>query len=848
MHDLRLALRSLRAAPIVSIVAALSLALGIGANTAIFSLINGLLLRSLPVAEPDRLVILGSYQEKGRWDDAWSFEPWDALRTRATMFDGAFATGNSGPVRLATAGNVGGNAGGGAEQPAETIFASGDFFSTLGLRPAAGQFFTAADDVRGGGPRGPVAVISYGYWQRRFGGEPSIVGSAVKVDGVAFTIVGVTPPRFYGVQVGMGFDVVLPLSTEPIVHNSNSMINDPIVPMWLRVMFRLKPGQSIDEATTALRGIQPVIREAGMPPGLRRFPQAQREFLAQPFTLVSAATGTSFLRDEYTRPLVALLMIVALVLLIACANIANLQLARATVRRHEMSVRLALGASRGRLARLLFVESLLLAAIGAGAGLLFAIWGSRALVAQLTSIVDHIVLDLSLDWRVLAFTGAITVITAVLFGTAPAWRATRVEPIEALKDQGRQTAGDTRSRVASGIVIAQVALSLMLLVTAGLLIRTFDRLAHVTTGFDEDRLLLVIVNAARTGVRDVDRAAFYQRLVDTVSTLPGVVHASGSIMAPFGSTAGIDIHTPGEPPPVAGSTGAPGARPRRAGLYVTTPGWIATYGLTLRAGRDLSDRDTAQSPLVMLVNEAFVRAFLPDRRAEGERIGLAIAGGAIGTRHIVGVVSDAISSSLREPPKPTIYLPMTQWDLPVPMLQRMYVTARVQPGTPPASIAPSVSAALRAVNQDLDFTPKPLSTDVRRASAQERLLALLSACFGAVALLLAAIGMYGVTAYAVSRRRLEIGIRMALGAAPAGVVGLVLTRVLWLVATGLATGAIASAWLAKFIDPLLFGVPPRDPITLSVAALTLAAMATLSAGLPATRASRLDPARVLRNQ
>jgi putative ABC transport system permease protein len=835
MQDLRLALRSLRATPVVSLVAVLSLALGIGANTAIFSLVNSLLLRALPVVEPQRLVTLHSWDGK-RFNRDWMYETWNALRTRAQNFDGAFATGEFG-FRLTHGGEV---------QQVDGAFASGEFFSTLGVRPVLGRFFTSTDDVRGGGPDGPVAVISYGLWQQRLGGDPAVIGKPLMVDAAPFTIIGVTPPSFFGVEVGRAFDVFLPLETEPLVHVRSPMIGSPDGPMWLRVMLRLKPGDSIEHATAVLRGLQPTIRETGMPPALDRFPDAKRQFLTSPFVLASAMTGSSYLRTEYTRPLLALFVIVALVLLIACANIANLQLARATARRHEMSVRRALGASRWRLARQLLIESLLVATIGAAGGFLIAMWGSRVLVAQLTSIVERVTLDLSIDWHVLAFTAAVTMVTAMIFGMAPAWRTSRVEPIEALKEQGRQTGAGlgARASVSSGLVVVQVALTLVLLVVAGLFIRTFERLAHASLGFDSDRLLVVNVSSSSSTIEVAGRIGLYQRLVDAATAVPGVSHAAGSIMAPFGLGASIQIRIPAEAP--AGTSGAPLPK---ANFYVTTPGWIATYGLALRAGRDLATRDSAHAPLVMLVNEAFVRKFMPSGRALDQRVGLSIVGSVVGTRTIVGVVSDAIGGgSLREAPLPTIYLPMTQWDMPIPILPRMYVTVRAPAGTPPATLTGSVTAALKAVDRQVGLTPHVLETDVRRSFAQERLIAMLAGGFGALALLLAAIGLYGVTAYAVGRRKMEIGIRLALGATPAGVIRLVLSRVAWLVAIGVAVGAAASAWIGQFATPLLFGVTARDPATLAIAAATLAIIGAVAGGLPASRASGLDPARVLRAQ
>lgn len=472
LQDVRLAARALRVTPVVSIVAVLSLALGIGANTAIFSLVDSLVLRSLPVLEPQRLAVVTDARAiNGGFTAGYTYAIWDQIRRRAQPFDGTCAWSTE-RFNLAQ--------GGGETQPADGIYASGEYFSTLGVPALLGQTFTAADDVPGGGKDGPVAVISYALWQRRFGGSGTVAGTPLVVERVPFTIVGVLPPSFFGSEVGRSADVILPLNTEPLIRGKDSRFAPDRGFYGLTVLLRLKPGQSIEAANAIVRGLQPQIREAARPATLP--PLAQKEFLKDVFSVLPAGSGTSRLRTRYEQPLVAVFVVVGLVLLIACANIANLQLARATARRHELSVRLALGASRWRLVRQWLVESLLLSSVGATLGLLFASWFSRALVSQLSTATNRVYLDLAIDWRLLAFTAAIAVATAVLFGTLPALRGTRVAPIEALKEQGRGASSDARVSLSSGLVVAQVALSLVIVVAAGLFVRTFANLATLPLG------------------------------------------------------------------------------------------------------------------------------------------------------------------------------------------------------------------------------------------------------------------------------------------------------------------------------------------------------------------------------
>ena len=632
MEDVRLAIRALRASPVVSLIAVLSLALGIGANTAIFSLVNGLLLRQLPVVEPQRLATISSDKAIQLGFNAgigWNYAMWEQLRQRAQVFDGALAWSTQ-RLNLAPSGEM---------QPVDGLVATGEFFTLLGVKAALGRTFTVADDVRGGGPDGPVVVISDGLWRRRFGGDAHIIGTKLPIEGVPLTIVGVTPPGFLGLEAGRSFDVALPLATEPLIRK-RALIDQPNA-FLLFVMLRLKPGQPIDAATAALRAMQPEMH------GSMRVPR----FVSEPFTLVRAVRGiTGPVRQRYERPLLTIFVVVALVLLIACANIANLLLARATARRHELSVRVALGAPRWRLARQFLVESLVLAGAGAAAGLALAEWGSRALVAQLSTAVSPVALDLSTDWRVFGFTAAITFATAVLFGTAPAFRAAGVAPIDAMKQHGRGAESGAGRGLSGILVVAQVALSLVLVVVSGLLVQTFARLATMPLGFDGNRVLIVTVDTARTRIDPANRVPFYHRLVAAIAAVPGVEHAAASTSTPVSAGLPQGFTLPGATIPES----------ERVALWTVVTGkWFATYGTELRDGRDIDERDTAAGQPVAIVNQAFARRFLPGRRAIGE---------SVSSRTIIGVVADQVmqggykadggSRTLRDGAPPVIYMPV----------------------------------------------------------------------------------------------------------------------------------------------------------------------------------------------
>ena len=826
MADLRLAIRVFQSTPVVTAVAILSLALGIGANTAIFSIADSLLLRALPVERPEGLALLVSNPAVPTGLSSWSNPMWEQVRDRRHgLFQTAFAfSARTTRLNLAQ---------GGPTDLIDGVWVSGDYFAALGVRPMLGRTLTTDDDRRGGGPNGPVAVISHAFWQRRFGNAANVIGRTQVIERVPFTIVGVMPPGFFGADVGTTFDVAVPLGTEPSIRGRDSFL-DRATTSWLIVIARLKEGQTIEAAERALRGVQPQIREATMPPGASTDVRA-RHFVT-PAAVRPAALGTSAMRTRYRQPILAIMIVVALVLLIACANIANLLLARAASRRHEFSVRVALGASRWRLARQLLVESLLLSIAGALAGLALAHWGSALLLRQLSTQANTVFLDVRLDWRVLAFTTVVASGAAFLFGIVPAWRGSRAEPLDAIREHGRGAAGERRAGLGDLLVVGQVGLSLVLVVTAGLFVKTFASLATLDLGFDRDPLLIAQVDVRTTGVEPAERAALYGRLTDAARAVGGASHAALSAITPVSGSL-IDVLVEIENGPTL-------TLPQNVSYRnVITPAWFATYGTRIVEGRDFDGHDQLTSPAVTIVNETFVRRFLRDGSPIGRRIRQGLPGRQGPWLDVVGVAADATYRSLRDPVPPTLYVPVAQQKEPPPS---MSLSVRAASGAP-AFLSRGVSEAIGRVDRNVAITFTPLKQQIDAALVQERMLAMLSGFFGGVALLLTALGLYGVTWHAVSRRRGEIGIRMALGAAPASVVRLVLSRVSALVIAGTIAGLGVCLWAAKFVAPLLHSVEPRDVATLTSSAAVLAAVGALAGWVPAHRASRIDPAAVLRD-
>jgi predicted permease len=812
-QDLRNAVRQIARNQGLTTIVVLTLALGIGANAALFSIFNSLVLRPLPVRDPGSLALLAN--------GSWSYPIWTEIRAReAQLFDGAFAW-SSQRFDLSPSGRT---------DPVDCAYVSGRFFEVLGVTAARGRMITPADDGAAP-PDGPVAVISHRLWRQRFGGANDVVGRQLTVQRIPFTIVGVMPAGFSGLDVGRMTDVMLPFAAEPLIQRQESRLASK-GSWWLQIMVRSRAGQSLEQASATLRGLQAQITEG-----------ATRQL--QPLTLEPAATGNSALRRRFETPLFAMVVAVGLVLLVACANIASLMLARTLARRREFSVRLALGSSRWRIGRLLFVESLIVAAVGAAAGLMFASWSGAFLVRQLSTWENTVALDLALDWRVLAFTAVLACLSATIAGVAPVLGLRRVAPGEVLDRTGRGTMGDGHLTARGTLVVVQIAVSFILAVAAGLFLRSFASLSQLPLGFVPEPLLVAELNLQAGGGPPEERWGRVARLREAAAGVPGVRSASVASRRILGgagagwATGQVGI---GDAPPTG--TGRPGLW-----LNAITPGWFDTMGMPLRRGRDFEAGDRIGGRYVAVVNEAFVRRFMPGGQPVGQSVSIGSSenfGFDAGVRfEIVGLVADSVYTTPREGMMATMFVPMAQRK-PAEFWEEVLLTVNADPGLR-AAVERDVSAALTREDPTIAFTFGTFDQLVDATVTQERLVAVLSAFFGMLALLLAAVGLYGVVAHSVRARQAEIGLRLALGAAPAGILRLVFHRVGVLLAVGLGLGVGISLWASRFAETMLFESEARETVTFVSAAAVLVVVGVLAAWVPARRAALLDPVVALRS-
>ncbi|MFL6210376.1 MAG: ADOP family duplicated permease [Pyrinomonadaceae bacterium] len=841
IRDLRYALRTLRRSPGFAAVAILSLALGIGANTALFSVVDAVLLKKLPVKEPDQLVLFksvagptfspGSHHGNATRDEsgrlirsAFPYLTYARLRAQPGVLSDVFAFGDM---------NVNVSAGGRVEV-ASGQAVSGNYYEGLGVGALIGRTITDDDDRAAAQP---VAVISHRYWQRRFGGERAVLGRQINLNNVAFTIVGVTPEGFDGaMNIGTSPDVSIPIAWEPQVNGERSLMKGA-GSWWLLLMGRLKPGATAAQAQASL---EPIFQQSAL-----EHREARRATVNPTFKPLSPAEyprlvvypgsqGETITRESYQRPLYLLLGVVALVLLIACANVANLLLARAAARQQEIAVRLALGASRGRLVRQLLTESVLLASLGGALGVLFAFWLKDGLLAVSAWGGDMVALEPRLDLRVLSFTLALSLVTGVLFGLVPAWRATRVDLTPALKDSARSST-TARSWLTKSLVVAQVALSLLLMVGAGLMLRTLVNLQRVELGFDARNLLLFTVEPRLIGYKDERLANLYQQMFERIEAVPGVQAVTFSRDALLaGGESDRSLFLPG------GAAAADGEVKPEGDVYIhqVRENFLGAMGIPVIAGRGLASQDDARAPKVAVVNQAFARRFLHGENAIGRRFGFTPENTS--ELEIVGLAGDAKYVRQREEIPPTVYLPWLQ-----ELGSAGVMTFEVRTSGDPVSYVAAIRQAAREVDANLPL--KDIKTQVEQARemlAMERLFAKLLVLFGLLAQALAAVGLYGVLAWSVAQRTREIGIRMALGAGRGDILRMVLWQGLTLTLVGVAVGLTGAYALTRYLESVsrrLYGVQPTDPLTFGATAALLTLVALLACYVPARRATKVDP-------
>ncbi|HSF23866.1 MAG TPA: ABC transporter permease [Blastocatellia bacterium] len=842
-QDLRYAARMLLNSKAFTSIAVLSLALGIGANTALFSLVDAVLLKTLPVKKPNELVvfqwqggprglsrgIMGSTKTDPatgmRTSTSFSYLTFERIRDNNETLADVFAFAPLHQLNVSVDGQP---------EIASGQFVSGGYYPGLGVRAVIGRTLTPDDDRAGATP---VAVITHRYWQSRFAADQEAVGKTVNVNNVSFTIVGVTPAGFVGAsEVGWSPDVSIPFSTQERVSPHEPTLNGPWF-WWLQIMGRLNPGVTQEQAAASFENIFQQSAQEGWTAAMIRFPptgQAQNPAPRDVPKLVAASgsQGLTDLRAAYSQPLSILMAIVGFVLLIACANVANLLLARAATRQKEIAVRLAIGAGRWRLVRQLLTESVLLAILGGALGVLFAYWGKDLLLTLRPWGGGQLDLDLNLDMRVLGFTLAISLATGLLFGIAPALKATRVDLTSALKDTARSTSGGSRSFLTKSLIVVQVAMSVVLLVGAGLFVRTLRNLQNVDLGFNRENLLLFSVEPGLNGYDRPQMAQLYRRMTERLEAVPGVRSATVSLiplLSGQAQTRSIDVQ---------GYTPQPGSE-HNAKVNTVGASFFKTMEMPILLGRDLSTTDEETAPRVAVINQLMADKYFGDENPIGRRFGF---GGpeTAGQIEIVGLTQNAKYTDMRSETQPTIYLPYLQ------SIPRR-ATFIVRTSGNAAAMATPIREAMHEVDSNLPLSDvKTQSQQADDSLRQERLFATLSSFFGVLALLLACIGLYGVMSYGVARRTNEIGIRMALGASAPRVTRMVMRETMVVVLIGIALGLGGAVATTRLISAMLFGLAPTDPVTISFAILLMVGVAALAGYLPARRAAKVDPMIALR--
>ena len=801
MRELRDAIRQWARTPVITAVVMLSLALGIGANTAIFSLIDSLLLKPLPVDAPDRLVRVT--EQRLLTHGIPIFRQIEA----ANIFERTAAMSLLRPDISNTP----------ERRSAFGLSVSGGFFDTLGVSPAIGRLLSNEDDAPG---TPPVAVIDFEFWQSEYGGRTDVVGTTIRLDGIPFTIVGVTERGFFGLNVGRRFDVAIALN------GYRTLFPDAIDEFGnsFSIVGRLKRGQTIAAAEAEARALQPSMRAAlQMPDNVRR--------LIQPLNVVPAASGLSDdTQKQYAAPLRVLMALVVLVLLIACANVANLLIARGSARRGELAVRLSLGATRGRILGSLLIESLVIAVASAVAALVVGAWTARAIVNAVavnqSGGFAHWV-QVSLDYRVMAFTIAIGALTAIVFGVGPAWWATRVDPLDAMRPRARGLiGGGSRFGIAHALVAFQVALAFVLVLGGSLLVRSFISMTSQDLGFDRRGVIVAVPDYNRSQVPRRERVAVTDRIRERLRVFPGVRDAAVVESSPFGFGTGAV--------PFAVGDGEPGEQ--RVQLNRISDGYFRTMGATIVAGRDF-DRIGRESRLSAIVNQAFAARYFGGESALGRPIRLSVRNHA--RVEVVGVVADARHTSLRNAIEPTVFVPMLPEDEP-------WIEIDIRSELPERQVQAAVLGIVAEIAPGASVEFRSIESGFRYAASRDRVIAALAGGFAALALLLSAIGLYGVMSHYAIRRRQEFGVRIAVGAAPSSVTRLILTQAALIIGIGVAIGIAAALASGRVIAALLFDVQPADPGSIAAAAIFLSVVTVVAGLIPARRAARVDPMVALR--
>jgi predicted permease len=832
-HDVRYALRQLRRSPGFAITAIMILALGIGAVTAVFSLIDAALLKMLPVANPEQLVQFKTISDTFPVNDAFSYPQFKTFQQQSQALAGAIAFRKMSKIDFEIDGQ---------SALADGQLVSGNYFSMLGVRAALGRTIMPVDESVAG--QSPVAVIGYDYWRSRFALDPGILGKRILLNNATYTIIGVTEPEFYGVQPGARIDVFVPLTTISLVNPGFAAVGSPYDTLkapfrnWLEVMGRLQPGLAKEKAEASL---QPVFAQtqreiaaslAGTPGDS---PARKQAILQMRLQLDPAGQGLAVLREQFSKPLWVVLAVVGLLLLITCANVANLLLARANARQREIAVRLAMGAGKWRLTRQLMTESLLLGLTGGALGVGLAFWGGHSLLALMAQGRSPVVLSVQPDFTVLGFALAVSLLTALVFGTIPAWRATDVNPSQGLAQGSRGSSGaGERFRLGKSLVVGQVAISLMLLVGAGLLTRSLTNLNHFYPGFNRDNVLLFSVNPAVIGYKDV--VPLYEQMQERIRAVPGV------------RTVSLSVHQPLSTNVSDSSVKVQGIVPRQGedltpvDIEPVGPHYFRTMETPLLQGREFTAADRAGSPKVAIVNESTARHFFGNANPIGRFVSIPAYRADASWLQIVGEVRDIKVHDLRESSTLMLYVPMFQ-------APEGGVTFEVRTAMDPAYAETAVVAAVRAIDGRLPvYSIKSLGSQLDGSLVEERLVASLSSLFGILALLLTCVGLYGLMAYTVNRRTGEIGIRMALGAERERIARMIMRETLLLVLTGLAIGIPAALLAARLLSSQLFGLNSSDPTTFVAACVAMTAVTLMASYLPARRAASVDPMKALRSE